>query len=61
MVGVRRFELPAPASRRQCSTRLSYTPKKGPTKGAYFIEWLPLMEDKKKGGQWAALFYSGSF
>ena len=26
MVGVRRFELPAPASRRQCSTRLSYTP-----------------------------------
>ena len=26
LVGVRRFELPAPASRRQCSTRLSYTP-----------------------------------
>ena len=26
MVGVGRFELPAPASRRQCSTRLSYTP-----------------------------------
>jgi hypothetical protein len=26
MVGVRGFEPPAPASRRQCSTRLSYTP-----------------------------------
>ena len=28
MVGVRGFEPPAPASRRQCSTRLSYTPYK---------------------------------
>ena len=27
---MRRFELPAPASRRQCSTRLSYTPKSSP-------------------------------
>ena len=27
LVGVRGFEPPAPASRRQCSTRLSYTPK----------------------------------
>ena len=27
MVGVRGFEPPAPASRRQCSTRLSYTPQ----------------------------------
>src|SRR5690348_7048633 len=26
MVGVRGFEPPAPASRKQCSTRLSYTP-----------------------------------
>src|SRR6056297_2064141 len=26
LVGVRGFEPPAPASRRQCSTRLSYTP-----------------------------------
>ncbi len=26
MVGVSGFEPPAPASRRQCSTRLSYTP-----------------------------------
>ena len=26
MVGVRGFEPPAPASRRQCSTGLSYTP-----------------------------------
>lgn len=26
MVGVRGFEPPAPASRTQCSTRLSYTP-----------------------------------
>ena len=29
LVGVRGFEPPAPASRRQCSTRLSYTPFKG--------------------------------
>ncbi len=29
MVGVRGFEPPAPASRRQCSTRLSYTPSYG--------------------------------
>ena len=28
LVGVRGFEPPAPASRRQCSTRLSYTPTK---------------------------------
>ncbi len=28
MVGVRGFEPPAPASRTQCSTRLSYTPAK---------------------------------
>ena len=28
VVGVRGFEPPAPASRRQCSTRLSYTPTK---------------------------------
>ena len=28
LVGVRGFEPPAPASRRQCSTRLSYTPKR---------------------------------
>src|SRR3990167_6412552 len=26
LIGVTRFELAAPASRRQCSTRLSYTP-----------------------------------
>jgi hypothetical protein len=26
LVGVRGFEPPAPASRKQCSTRLSYTP-----------------------------------
>ena len=26
MVGVRGFEPPTPASRRQCSTKLSYTP-----------------------------------
>lgn len=26
LVGVRGFEPPTPASRRQCSTRLSYTP-----------------------------------
>ncbi len=31
MVGVRGFEPPAPASRRQCSTRLSYTPS-GPAR-----------------------------
>ena len=30
MVGVRGFEPPAPASRKQCSTRLSYTPPTGP-------------------------------
>ena len=30
LVGVRGFEPPAPASRTQCSTRLSYTPTKGP-------------------------------
>src|SRR6185312_304609 len=29
MVGVRGFEPPAPASRKQCSTRLSYTPATG--------------------------------
>ena len=29
MVGVRGFEPPAPASRKQCSTRLSYTPPTG--------------------------------
>src|SRR5262249_46591309 len=29
LVGVRGFEPPAPASRRQCSTRLSYTPTPG--------------------------------
>src|SRR3990170_8567187 len=29
MVGVRGFEPPAPASRTQCSTRLSYTPTAG--------------------------------
>ena len=29
MVGVRGFEPPAPASRTQCSTRLSYTPTEG--------------------------------
>ena len=28
LVGVRGFEPPAPATRRQCSTRLSYTPTK---------------------------------
>src|ERR1051325_5188244 len=28
MVGERGFEPPAPASRRQCSTRLSYSPKR---------------------------------
>jgi hypothetical protein len=28
LVGVRGFEPPAPASRTQCSTRLSYTPAK---------------------------------
>ena len=28
LVGVRGFEPPAPASRTQCSTRLSYTPMK---------------------------------
>jgi hypothetical protein len=30
LVGVRGFEPPAPASRKQCSTRLSYTPSTGP-------------------------------
>jgi hypothetical protein len=30
MVGVRGFEPPAPASRKQCSTRLSYTPAAAP-------------------------------
>ena len=29
MVGVARFELATPASRRRCSTRLSYTPNRG--------------------------------
>ena len=29
LVGARGFEPPAPASRRQCSTRLSYTPNRG--------------------------------
>ncbi len=29
LVGVRGFEPPAPASRKQCSTRLSYTPPTG--------------------------------
>ena len=29
LVGVARFELTTPASRRQCSTRLSYTPTGG--------------------------------
>jgi hypothetical protein len=29
LVGVRGFEPPAPASRTQCSTRLSYTPAEG--------------------------------
>src|ERR1700712_5176208 len=29
LVGVRGFEPPAPASRTQCSTRLSYTPTEG--------------------------------
>src|SRR5690242_13865501 len=28
LVGVRGFEPPAPASRKQCSTRLSYTPSR---------------------------------
>ena len=35
LVGVRGFEPPAPASRTQCSTRLSYTPRPTVTKGGY--------------------------
>ncbi len=45
MVGVRRFELPAPASRRQCSTRLSYTPclcRHAAGEAAYSIEGMPI-------------------
>ncbi len=38
MVGVRGFEPPAPASRRQCSTRLSYTPTQGEN-GLYQNGW----------------------
>lgn len=34
MVGERGFEPPAPASRRQCSTRLSYSPT-----GAPMLPW----------------------
>ena len=51
MVGVRRFELPAPASRRQCSTRLSYTPtgRCYPAKGAYFIEASCVLEAIRDG------------
>jgi hypothetical protein len=47
MVGVRRFELPAPASRRQCSTRLSYTPclhRNVADEGAYSIEGVAALE-----------------
>ena len=29
LVGERGFEPPAPASRKQCSTRLSYSPNRG--------------------------------
>src|SRR5579859_2906975 len=36
MVGVRGFEPPAPASRRQCSTRLSYTPT--PERRSYSVK-----------------------
>jgi hypothetical protein len=43
MVGVRGFEPPAPASRRQCSTRLSYTPTKRAmitdAAGTHKIQW----------------------
>src|SRR3954471_22048883 len=39
MVGVRGFEPPAPASRRQCSTRLSYTP----------IPWTAPLSDPLQG------------
>ena len=36
MVGVARFELTTPASRRQCSTRLSYTPNRGAAYSQFF-------------------------
>src|ERR1700761_8739661 len=42
LVGVRGFEPPAPASRKQCSTRLSYTP---PTQGARYSEGLAPRQD----------------
>ncbi len=43
MVGVRGFEPPAPASRKQCSTRLSYTP---PTKGPRYSEGWAARQDR---------------
>jgi hypothetical protein len=38
LIGVRGFEPPAPASRTQCSTRLSYTPAAGRYSGAAHTE-----------------------
>src|SRR3954462_4154096 len=39
MVGERGFEPPAPASRRQCSTRLSYSPTGCPAQGRPGDRW----------------------
>ncbi len=46
LVGVRGFEPPAPASRRQCSTKLSYTPKFASSWGGYSIEQFPMRKQK---------------
>ena len=62
MVGVRGFEPPAPASRRQCSTRLSYTPtgRCYPAKGAYFIEGPGVLE-AIRGGKEKSFFCANKF
>src|SRR6056297_755959 len=51
LVGVRGFEPPAPASRRQCSTRLSYTP----TVGQAITDRCPALQG---GFGWALVFTS---
>ena len=45
MVGVARFELATPASRRRCSTRLSYTPNRG---AAYSQLFCPVQRGKDR-------------
>ena len=62
MVGVRGFEPPAPASRRQCSTRLSYTPTQGENR-LYQNGWIkprnPRRNQQEKSGKRLLLAQQG--